>query len=297
MYGVLPLWKPRGLTSHDCVQKVRKIFKTKKVGHTGTLDPEVEGVLTICIGEATKIVQYLTELNKTYIATCTLGIATETEDQTGKIIEQQTVEQFPTKDEINQCLDSFKGEIVQIPPMYSAVRVKGKRLYEYARNNEFVERPKRKVTIYQIELIETLAEEQSFRFKTTCSSGTYIRTLCVDIGKALGFPAHMSHLLRIENSNFSKEETITFDELYEAEKNNELHNTLYSIDRALSHLDTTNVDEETMKKISNGQKLPKPEESFKTSLVKMVYNGEVLALYKQDTKELDKIRPERVFNL
>src|SRR5699024_7511220 len=152
MNGILPLWKPRGLTSHDCVQKVRRIFKTRKVGHTGTLDPEVEGVLVLCIGEETKLVQYLTKVKKTYIAKCTLGIATETEDQTGKIIEKVEINNFPKKEDIHQVLDKFQGEITQIPPMYSAVRVKGKRLYEYARNNETVERPKRKVNIHDIAL-------------------------------------------------------------------------------------------------------------------------------------------------
>src|SRR5690625_2522556 len=141
MNGILPLWKPKGLTSHDCVIQVRKLFKTKKVGHTGTLDPEVEGVLPICIGQATKVVPFLTDTKKTYIAELKLGSTTETEDSYGETIKETEVDYFPSDEEINLALQSFHGEVTQIPPMYSAVKVKGKKLYEYARANEKVERP------------------------------------------------------------------------------------------------------------------------------------------------------------
>lgn len=295
MNGVLPLWKPKGLTSHDCVQKVRKIFNIQRVGHTGTLDPEVEGVLVLCLGEATKLVQFLTTVKKTYIAECTLGVATETEDQTGKIIEKVSVDSFPSLDQIKNVLKSFKGEIIQIPPMYSAVRVRGKRLYEYARKNEAVERPKRKVFIHDIFLQEVNKQKQAFVFQTTCSSGTYIRTLCVDIGEKLGFPAHMSHLVRTETSNFSKEEAITFSNLYEAKENNQLGNLLFSKKRALRHLDEIQVDERLMKKISHGQKLHKPKESIHTDPFKMMYKNEVIALYTFDEKNKNILRPKRVF--
>src|SRR5690625_4354090 len=216
MNGILPLWKPKGMTSHDCVMRVRHIFQTKKVGHTGTLDPNVEGVLVICIGEATKIVSFLTSLQKTYIAECSLGVATETEDVDGKIIEKKQVKTPILKQEIDRVLQSFMGEITQVPPMYSAVRVKGKRLYEYARENEEVERPLRRVKIYELTNLSTEKEiRDKFKMKVTCSAGTYIRTLCVDIGKKLGYPAHMSHLVREEASSFTSEETVTFEELHE----------------------------------------------------------------------------------
>lgn len=295
MNGILPLWKPKGLTSHDCVQKVRRIFNTRKVGHTGTLDPEVEGVLVLCIGDDTKLVQYLTKVKKTYIASCTLGSATETEDQTGKIIEQLKLSSFPTKKEITRALDTFKGESIQIPPMYSAVRVKGKRLYEYARKNEQVERPKRKIFIHHIELKNMDQENNSFTFKTTCSSGTYIRTLCVDLGKELGYPAHMSNLIRIETSNFTKEETISFEELIMLKEKNELHKALQTRTRALKHFDGIDVDSETKKRVSFGQKLPVPDKPIKSQPFTLRYNGEVIALYKFDSKNKDLIRPERVF--
>lgn len=295
MNGILPLWKPKGLTSHDCVQKVRRIFNTKKVGHTGTLDPEVEGVLVLCIGEDTKLVQYLTKVKKTYVAQCTLGIATDTEDQTGRILKREEVTNFPSSHQITETLKKFKGETIQIPPMYSAVRVKGKRLYEYARNNEDVERPKRKIIIHDIYLKGVQAASNSFTFQTTCSSGTYIRTLCVDIGKSLGFPAHMSKLVRIETSNFTQEETITLDQLIEAKEHRKLQSTLHTRARALEHLDGIEVDSETKKRVSYGQKLIKPKRKMETDPFKIMYNGKVIALYKYDTENHEIIRPERVF--
>ena len=155
--GILPVFKDRGLTSHDVVFKLRKILKTKKVGHTGTLDPEVSGVLPICIGSATKVSDYIMEMGKTYKATVSLGITTTTEDQTGEILEQTAVnEQDVSAKSIDDVLQQFKGELIQIPPMYSSVKVNGKKLYEYARNNQVVERPERKVNIYQINRISDL---------------------------------------------------------------------------------------------------------------------------------------------
>ena len=153
MNGLLPLWKPAGMTSHDCVAKIRKYLGIKKVGHTGTLDPLVEGMLVLCVGEATKIVPYVTKLKKTYIATCTLGIATTTEDQSGEVVEEKKVHKTPSERDIRSVLENFIGDIIQVPPMYSAVKVHGKRLYEYARENKQVERPKRKVTIYACEYL------------------------------------------------------------------------------------------------------------------------------------------------
>src|SRR5699024_10571309 len=141
MDGILPLWKQRGMTSHDCVMKLRRILRTKKIGHTGTLDPEVEGVLPICIGEATKIVRYLTDTTKTYIATFRLGIETTIEDGHGKILNEETIDDPSSESIVETVLDSFKGDIWRRPPMYSAVKVDGKKLYEYARENKKVDRP------------------------------------------------------------------------------------------------------------------------------------------------------------
>jgi len=296
MDGILPLWKPKGMTSHDCVIKVRNIFHTKKVGHTGTLDPNVEGVLVICIGEATKIVQYLTPLNKTYIAECYLGISTETEDAEGKVIDREPITKPITKQEIDHVLKSFTGEIIQVPPMYSAVRVKGKRLYEYARANEYVERPKRKVNIYElINLAETKEILKKFKIKVTCSAGTYIRTLCVDIGKKLGYPAHMSHLVRIEANSFTAKETVTFEEMYEAKQANRLSKLLLPLIRGLKHMDFIQVDDQQKMKVLHGQKLPRPERPLNTNPFSILSNQQLLAIYKIHPDNDQVIKPVRVF--
>ncbi|WP_430785857.1 tRNA pseudouridine(55) synthase TruB [Virgibacillus flavescens] len=294
MNGILPLWKPKGLTSHDCVIKIRKLFQTKKVGHTGTLDPEVEGVLPICIGQATKIVPYLTDSTKVYIAEMKLGSSTDTEDAQGKILEKKEVDQLPSNKEIHNVLKRFTGQIEQVPPMYSAVRVNGKKLYEYARANESVERPKREVTIHDLQFIGV--NQNAIKLKITCSKGTYIRTLCVDIGKELGYPAHMSELVRIETGTFKEESTVTFQQIEDKVKQNKQNDLLLPIISGLSHLDTYSVDEETSKKVLFGQKFTKPMIKLKTNPFVILYQEEILAIYQDHPTKEDQIKPVRVFN-
>lgn len=299
MDGILPLWKPKGMTSHDCVMKIRRLFGTKKVGHTGTLDPEVEGVLPICIDQATKIVPYLMETNKKYMAEVMLGIATDTEDSEGSIVEQKAVTTSPSKQIIENVLQSFKGNILQIPPMYSAVKVNGKKLYEYARANESVERPTRKITIYDIKSIGVplaKGDKSSFRIKVVCSKGTYIRTLCVDIGEHLGYPAHMSDLTRIETGSFTKEETVTFDTIEEATKLNKQNQLLLPMIRGVQHLERLNVDEKTKERVLNGQKLSKPENIPDTDPFIVMFKDQLLAIYHTHPEKPDLIKPVRVFN-
>lgn len=296
MDGILPLWKPKGLTSHDCVMKIRKLYQTRKVGHTGTLDPEVEGVLGICIGKATKIVPYLTSLEKTYIAECSLGAATETEDATGKVINEVEIENPPTANEIEAALKQFRGDITQIPPMYSAVRVNGKRLYEYARANEEVERPLRNVHIHNlIHLDQESNDLKKFAMEVTCSAGTYIRTLCVDIGKELGYPAHMSSLVRTEASSFSASETVTFADVESAKENNREDELLVPIVRGLQHMDKLEVDQETKKKVGHGRKLPTPSSGLKTNPFLIMSDDELLAIYQIHPDHPNEIKPVRVF--
>lgn len=297
MDGILPLWKPKGMTSHDCVMKVRKMFKTKKVGHTGTLDPNVEGVLGICIGQATKIVPYLMNMKKTYIAECRLGIATETEDTDGKIIARKEVNDPISKEKIDRVLQMFKGEITQVPPMYSAVRVQGKRLYEYARENKQVERPRRKVKIYEIEnLLQGEKTFDKFQFKVVCSAGTYIRTLCVDIGKELGFPAHMSHLIRTEASSFTAAETVSFARIKKAKEVNQLKNLLAPLTRGLRYMDSIQVNDQLKRKVLHGQKLKKPEKQLKTNPFLILAKEQLLAIYEIHPENPKEIKPVRVFN-
>ncbi len=190
MDGILPLWKERGMTSHDCVFKLRKILHTKKIGHGGTLDPDVEGVLPICVGKGTKVIEYMVDSGKTYEGEITLGFATTTEDVSGEIVEKKPVTTPLSTEQIDQAMAEMTGEITQIPPMFSAVKVNGKRLYEYARNGEEVERPQRKATIYSFErtsepIFNESAQTQSWRFKVVCGKGTYVRTLSVDTGKKI----------------------------------------------------------------------------------------------------------------
>lgn len=297
MDGVLPLWKPRGYTSHDCVMKVRKIFGMKKVGHTGTLDPDAEGVLPICLGQATKIVPFLTDTTKTYIATAHLGTATETEDASGQIVETIEVTEPPSKEEIEQTLQQFTGDIIQIPPMYSAIKVNGKKLYEYARNHETVERPSRKVCIHAISLLaDELEDRCDFRFKVTCSKGTYIRTLCVDIGKRLGYPAHMKDLVRVETGGFTKQDALTFDMLEQAREQGRLQETLHPIVKGVSHMRRLDVDASIAARVQYGQKLPKPDNLKGDEPFLVMQQDKLLAIYQVNPKNDTEIKPVRVFN-
>ncbi len=297
MNGVLPLWKPKGLTSHDCVFKLRKLLKTKKIGHTGTLDPDVEGVLPICIGDSTKVIPYLSDLHKIYVAEVKLGSITETEDASGRVIKTKEVTQFPTKEEIEFALDHFKGEIVQVPPMYSAVRVKGKRLYEYARENLEVERPKRRVRIHDIKLDAVDQEKESFKITVDCSKGTYIRTLCVDIGKQLNELAHMSKLERIESDSIKKNETFTFDEINENLDTDSIEKLILPTKDVLKHLPSYQVDEKMKQLVLYGQKFTlKKMEMYSDKPFKMMYQDEFLAIYSKSPNKSDEYRALRVFN-
>lgn len=296
MDGILPLWKPRGMTSHDCVMKIRKLYQTKKVGHTGTLDPEVEGVLPICIGQATKIVQFLTDTEKTYIAELKLGETTETEDSYGNVVKKVKVDRFPTNQEIDYVFQSFRGDITQIPPMYSAVKVNGRRLYEYARAGEVVERPERQVHIFYLERLSTDVNDNTIEFKVVCSKGTYIRTLCVDIGEKLGYPAHMSNLKRTQTGAFTESNAVTFETIMEAKEKNEMKFLLQPIVMGIEHLDRIYVDEETKWRIANGQKLPRPAKLPVTNPFAMIYGTQVLAIYQLHEKNQNEIKAVRVFN-
>lgn len=298
--GILPLRKPQGLTSHDCVMKMRKLLKTKKIGHAGTLDPDVEGVLPLCIGRATKVVEYMHEYPKTYIGEVTLGYSTTTEDRSGEIVERVDEVKMIDRKEIEEVLQSFLGEIEQIPPMYSAVKVKGKKLYEYARANEKVERPIRKVAIYEIQLLNDPAENPdrtiSFTFQVTCSKGTYIRTLAVDIGKKLGYPAHMSYLQRIKSGPFSLNDCYTFLEIEQALADGTINNLLYPIEKAIEDFPRLIVDDELEKKIRNGTILHESElQKIDHSRISL-YNkeGKCLAIYKEHPTKQGYFKPEKM---
>ncbi|AVO02389.1 tRNA pseudouridine(55) synthase TruB [Staphylococcus simulans] len=303
MEGILPVFKERGLTSHDVVFKLRKILHTKKVGHTGTLDPEVNGVLPICVGGATKVSDYIMEMGKAYQATVTVGVSTTTEDQTGEVLETKVVSKDLTADKIDEAILSFVGEIEQIPPMYSSVKVNGRKLYEYARNNETVERPKRKVRIYEIERNSEIRYKDdtcSFDIFIRCGKGTYIRTLATDIGRTLGYPAHMSQLTRVESGGFSIDESLTLDQIDELYKQEALQEKLFPIEYGLKGLPHIQIDDPNIKKrILNGQKFYKNEFSEAIDEVTVMEDKETekaLALYIPHAEKPNEIKPKKVFN-
>ncbi|MGE7120591.1 tRNA pseudouridine(55) synthase TruB [Peribacillus sp. NPDC046944] len=302
MDGILPLWKPKGMTSHDCVFKLRKILKTKKVGHTGTLDPEVTGVLPICIGRATKIAEYLTEAGKAYEGEVTLGFSTATEDATGEKVAEQKVTETFQRSQILEVLKSLTGTIEQTPPMFSAVKVNGKKLYEYARAGIEVERPTREVTIHDITLLDDRSEFKgetiSFRFRVKCSKGTYIRTLAVMMGERLGYPAHMSDLVRIEAAGFTLEDCFTFAEVEEFMESEKTGDFLLPLERGLLHLPKFQINDKVAKKVLNGAVLEQTEDVvFEKGqpFVMMDPTDKAIAIYQIHPTKEGLIKPVKVF--
>lgn len=209
--GVINIYKMKGFTSHDVVAKLRGIMKQKKIGHTGTLDPDATGVLPVCLGSATKLCDMLTDKEKEYIAKIQLGVTTDTQDMTGKVLSEKPVS--VTEETVADALQSFIGIYEQVPPMYSALKVNGKKLYELAREGKEVERKARPVTIHYIEILEM--ELPQLTIKVGCSKGTYIRTLCHDMGEKLGCGAAMAALERTKSGQFSLEMAITLADLEE----------------------------------------------------------------------------------
>ncbi len=254
MDGIIVINKPIGCTSYNIVYRVKKIFK-EKVGHTGTLDPLATGVLPILIGKGTKLSNYLMEHDKEYIATLKLGKKTDTLDAEGEVIEEREVDDnIFNKDKIDEVLNKFIGKIEQIPPLYSAIKVNGKKLYEYARNGQNVEVKPRQVEIYKINLLNIDKEQKEIKFKVNCSKGTYIRTLCLDIAEKLGSIGYMSSLQRTRVGRFKLEDAITIDELEKNEQNNEfLNKNLISIEAIFIDKEVINLDD--TKSFLNGVKI------------------------------------------
>ena len=228
MNGVINVYKPSGITSFDVVRTIKKLSKTKKVGHTGTLDPMATGVLPICIGNATKIVDYITQNHKVYKATLKLGVTTDTYDREGKILSESELNNVSNK-HIEEVIKGFIGDIEQVPPMYSALKVNGKRLYELAREGIEIERQKRKITIYDIN-IENI-DIPYVKFTVKCSKGTYIRSLCYDIGDVLKVGGAMWDLERVETGTFSIQNSIALEDLNEEN----IENFMIPMDEALTY--------------------------------------------------------------
>lgn len=299
MDGILPLWKPEGMTSHDCVARIRALTRQKKIGHTGTLDPDARGVLPLCLGAATKVVKYMTDDVKTYEAEMVLGTATTTEDQSGDVVAEKPVEHPISRDEIVAALQQWTGRIEQIPPMYSAVKVRGKRLYEYAREGITVDRPKRHVTVYESELLddrETFSGERvSFSIRVRCSKGTYIRTLVVDIGHTLGYPAHLARLVRTSSGSLTLQDCFSLAEVENMVDRHTLQAHLLPMDRGLSSLERITVDEKTASKMANGAVLPLRKGMAENLF--SVYNedGTLIAVYRRHPGKSGWMKPDKVF--
>ena len=218
MNGIINLKKEAGMTSHDAVFKLRKILGTKKIGHGGTLDPDVVGVLPIAVGKATRMVEFMQDEGKVYEGEITLGYSTTTEDASGEVVAESPVMSLLDEKVVDEAIASLTGPITQVPPMYSAVKVNGRKLYEYARAGQEVERPERQVTIYSFERTSPISYEDRlarFTFRVKCSKGTYIRTLSVDLGEKLGYAAHMSQLTRTSAAGLQLEDALTLEEISE----------------------------------------------------------------------------------
>ena len=285
MNGVLVVNKEKDYTSRDIVNIISKTLKTKKVGHTGTLDPLATGVLVVTVGEATKISELLTSSFKEYIADIELGIETDTLDITGNILKEETV--FKTKEEIENILSSMIGSYDQEVPIYSAVKINGKKLYEYAREKEEVELPKRKVEVKEIELLNYRQKEDKVFFKMRClvSKGTYIRSLIRDIATKLNTIGVMTDLIRTKQGKFNIEDAYTLEQI----KQEKFH--LIKIEDALD-IDIVEVDDYLKKKIQNGSIL---ENRYSKDTVLFKQNT-ALAIYKKYEKDSTKIKPWKMFH-
>lgn len=218
MNGIINLKKEAGMTSHDAVFKLRKILGTKKIGHGGTLDPDVVGVLPIAVGKATRMVEFMQDEGKVYEGEITLGYSTTTEDASGEVVAETPVLSPLDEKLVDEAIASLTGPITQVPPMYSAVKVNGRKLYEYARAGQEIGRPERQVTIYSFERTNPISYEDRlarFTFRVKCSKGTYIRTLSVDLGEKLGYAAHMSQLTRTSAAGLQLENALTLEEISE----------------------------------------------------------------------------------
>ncbi len=279
--GIIPLYKERGMTSFDCVSRLRRILHTKKIGHSGTLDPNVDGVLPICVGQATKVVEFLMASGKQYVGELLVGEATTTQDLDGEVVAQKPVTVPIAEDTIRKAMQELTGDIVQIPPMYSAIKVNFKKLYEYARAGETVERPKRHVHIERFEMTASSYDEknqqQRIRFVVDCSKGTYVRTLAYDLAKELGYPGVMSSLTRTKSGGFELDQTLSLTDIQDAMEAQIMNRYVYPMDYALKSYPHAELSDAQWKKVQNGGWLS--DLDTKDQEVALTYQGEVKALY------------------
>ncbi len=294
--GVINIYKEKGFTSHDVVAKMRGILKQKKIGHTGTLDPDAVGVLPVCLGSATKLCDMLTDRDKEYVAVLKLGVETDTQDTTGAIVKECAVR--ADEEQVKEVIATFVGDYAQVPPMYSALKVDGKKLYELARQGKEVERKARPVTIYEIEILDMKLPEVTIR--VACSKGTYIRTLCHDIGAKLGCGGAMASLKRTKAGAFLLNTAITLSELERIRDEEKVESVLIPVDAMFDDLAAVHVPDDVLKLVKNGN-------TFYTNQILQrrrygdgeevkVYDtaGKFYGIYYCDEKE-NKFKPRKMF--
>ena len=291
MNGIINLKKEAGMTSHDAVFKLRKILGTKKIGHGGTLDPDVVGVLPIAVGKATRMVEFMQDEGKVYEGEITLGYSTTTEDASGEVVAETPVLSPLDETVVDEAVASLTGHITQIPPMYSAVKVNGRKLYEYARAGQEVKRPERQVTIYQFERTSPISYEGElarFTFRVKCSKGTYIRTLSVDLGEKLGYAAHMSHLTRTSAAGMRLEDALTLEQIAERVAEED-YSFLQPLELGIGDLLKVELSDEQVEDVRNGRFISLI--SDETELAAF-HNEKLIAILE---KRVNQYKPRKVF--
>ncbi len=289
MTGILVVNKPMDYTSHDVIAILRGISKERRLGHTGTLDPNATGVLPVCFGIATRLIEYMETAPKRYLCTARLGFTSDTDDIWGELKESEAFE-FPEMEEVAEQLKRFNGKLRQIPPMYSAVRVNGRRLYSYARSGESVELKPRTVTIYNIELKGCYPGRGEIVFSIECGRGTYIRSICKELGEKLGCGAVMSALIRTSCSGFDISESLDFETLRKISNPAELESLLLPIDRAIGNLPKVHVNEAAAKKILNGARIKGHGDDEQN--IAVMNGGKLIAIM---NREDNILKPVKVF--
>ena len=292
-HGIINVYKEAGFTSHDVVAKLRGICKQKKIGHTGTLDPDAVGVLPVCLGNGTRLCDMLTDRNKEYVADFRLGLTTDTQDISGKVLAEKEV--LASAKEVREAVLSFQGEIMQVPPMFSALKVGGKKLCDLARAGKEVERAPRPITIYSIDILEEKYPDYTIR--VSCSKGTYIRTLCHDIGQALGCGAVMTSLERTRVGEFRVEESFPLEKLQFLADEGRLSEAVIPVEEMFRQLPAVKAMEEDFKVLKNGNQLkPKavwgcgPEQEYRVYSHEDVFFG----IYRYD-EERGLLVPVKMF--
>lgn len=299
--GILPIYKERGITSHDVVFRARRILQMKKIGHSGTLDPEVDGVLLLLLGGATKVSDYAMDLGKSYRAEVCLGIKTTTEDLTGEVVEECKVTDISV-DKIKEILKSMIGEIEQKPPIYSAIKVNGRKLYEYARRGQFdVEIPTRKVNIYNISFIENSEyyKDDKFYFSIdiNCGKGTYVRTIATSIGEKLNLPSTMSKLTRTRSGEITLDNCLTLSEVEQHLKDEILEEKLLRKEYALEEYKFVEIPKFRAKQVMNGLRFRRnqfPDHDFTDGIV-FTYENEAIAIYHLKDKDDELLSVKTTF--